>query len=275
MGIPHPVPLVPACLSSHKIPNQTPIHTMNTTTPFGLDLFDTTPMLINLHYTIHWSARSSKPTPNRRQIFSPTTFGTVLPTESIQHFLTILNDVCLDRVRSATRYTCYSFETPKNIQAEFYFVFTNFPDSKLSIRGLTLAELSHQLELIKSRGYRDAIRAEMAIEIDVFLSGPGDDPARKKKTKKKRTGHVQAAVDEMQLRGIASDCIRLLLPVPPPKDEPEEVQQRDLNDDDDEEEEEREDEEEGEGKEVENNTGSSSSCWVKRLTARQSNTIFC
>ena len=156
--------------------------------------------------------------------------------------------------------------TPR--RSHSYFVFTNFPDSKLSIRGLTLAELSHQLELIKSRGYRDAIRAEMAIEIDVFVSGPGDDPARKKKTKKKRTGHVQAAVDEMQLRGIASDCIRLLLPVPPPKDEPEEVQQRDLNDDDDEEEEEREDEEEGEGKEVENNTGSSSSCWVKRLTAR-------
>lgn len=101
-----------------------PTLTMDITTPFVLDMFDTAPLLINLHYTIHWSSRSSKSTPNRRQIFSPMTFGTTLPTESTQHFLTILNDVCLNRVRSATRYTCYSFENPKNCQTELYVSIT-------------------------------------------------------------------------------------------------------------------------------------------------------
>lgn len=73
----------------------------------------------------------------------------------------------------------------------------------------------------------------MAIEIEVLLG------------KKKH-------VDEMQLRGIASDCMRLLLP----KDEPEEVQ-RDLDEKDEEDEEEN-----------------TRNCWVKRLTTRVSFLFF-
>ncbi|KAK4160708.1 hypothetical protein QBC43DRAFT_245137, partial [Cladorrhinum sp. PSN259] len=138
-----------------------------TSSPYDLELYETTPMLVNLHYTIHWSTHLSASSPNRRQIFSPITFATVLPTESIQHFLTTLNQACLNRIRSATRYTFYSFNEPIDCQAEFNIVYTNCPSSKLSIRSLTLTELTHQLELIKLRNYQDAVRVDMAIEIDV------------------------------------------------------------------------------------------------------------
>ncbi|KAK3985873.1 hypothetical protein QBC44DRAFT_373739 [Cladorrhinum sp. PSN332] len=165
---------------------------LTTSTHYDLDLYDTTPMLVNLHYTVHWSSHSQTSAPNRRQIFSPMTFAALLPTESVQHFLTTLNQACLSRIRSATRFTFYSFTNPIDCQAEFNIIYASFPSSKLSIRNLTLTELTHQLELIKLRNYQDAVRVDMAIEIDITAE------------------RKQREINEMQLRGIAADCIHLL-----------------------------------------------------------------
>ncbi|KAK4221196.1 hypothetical protein QBC38DRAFT_505104 [Podospora fimiseda] len=169
------------------------------TPPYDLSLYSPTPILINLHYTLHWSTHSPPSgTPNRRQIFPPQTFAALLPTDSTtQHFLSTLHQSCLNRIRSSTRFTSYAFTSPINCEAEFNIIYSPFNTTTktggLSIRTLSTPELSNQLHLIKLRNYQDVIRADMAIEIDLL---------------KERNDREMASMQQ-HLRGIASDCLRL------------------------------------------------------------------
>jgi hypothetical protein len=124
------------------------------------ELHTRTTLLVDLHFTLYWDCGQ------HGQQFVPVAFAANVITENPELFLQSLDLSCLDRIRAATRYTKYKFETPINFEVERSFVWKGLEDSKLSIRALGAVELENQLRLMKRRGYQDSVRVEMAVEIE-------------------------------------------------------------------------------------------------------------
>ncbi|KAK4149654.1 hypothetical protein C8A00DRAFT_46756 [Chaetomidium leptoderma] len=146
-----------------------------------LTLYTETPLLIDLHFTLHWSTttttntsgdgitKTKTNTHTQKFQFPPTTFAAnVIADETPELFLHSLDLRCLDRIRAMTRYTVYCFDKPVNYEVERAFLWegTTRGGRGLAIRGLSAEELGSQLRMVRDRGYRDWVRVDMAVEIE-------------------------------------------------------------------------------------------------------------
>ncbi|KAK4135256.1 hypothetical protein BT67DRAFT_351060, partial [Trichocladium antarcticum] len=126
-----------------------------------IELHTRTTLLVDLRFAIYWAGGQYG------QRFAPVAFAaSVITEEDPALFLRSLDRSCLDRVRAATRYTKYRFETPVNFEVERSFVWKGLEESRLSLRGLSAGELESQLALMRKRGYQDCVRVEMAVEVE-------------------------------------------------------------------------------------------------------------
>ncbi|KAL2270562.1 hypothetical protein VTJ83DRAFT_2746 [Remersonia thermophila] len=121
---------------------------------FDSSLHATIPLLINLHYTVHWATTSAtamtarEPTSPAKQYYSqrfpPVTFAADavnlandtgfggssreswwgFSPPSPLGFLRSIDEACLARVRAALRHTPYAFDMPINYEIERWFVWT-------------------------------------------------------------------------------------------------------------------------------------------------------
>ncbi len=142
-----------------------------------LDFYTPTPLLINLHFTLHHSPPATSASSNtaslgspkpKTQKFPPTTFAADLLTDTPALFLRSLDASCLERIRSATRYTAYRFSTPVNYEVERAFVWAGVGNEGMGcvgMRGLSEGEMETQVRMIRQRGGRDWLRVEMIVEI--------------------------------------------------------------------------------------------------------------
>ncbi|KAK3302701.1 uncharacterized protein B0T15DRAFT_422945 [Chaetomium strumarium] len=127
---------------------------------FMLDFYRHTIILVDLRFTIHWDAGKQS------QRFAPVAFAAELITEDPDLFIQSLDAACQERIRAVTKYTMYRFDKPVNFEVERSFVWKGFEKARLSIRGLSPDELWAQLQLMKTRGYQDCVRVDMAVEIE-------------------------------------------------------------------------------------------------------------
>lgn len=125
-----------------------------------LKLYACATILVDLHFTIHWDGG------RHSQAFPPVAFAASVVTEGLVSFLQSLDAECMDRIRAATRYTAYKFDSPVNYEVERYFVWKGLENSKLSTRGISAHEFDSQIRLMKQRGYQDHVRVDMNVEID-------------------------------------------------------------------------------------------------------------
>jgi hypothetical protein len=157
------------------------------TTPTSLlNLHTHQPLLIDLHFALHWfptkhlnsdsNLKTLTSTPHS-QAFPPVTFAADVLTPEPENwnpsaFLQSLDETCLDRIRALTKYTIYNFIKPVNYEVERWFVWHGVGDpeeegeARVGIRGLSAFELEAQLRMVRERGYRDWVRVEMAVEIE-------------------------------------------------------------------------------------------------------------
>ena len=136
-----------------------------------------TPLLINLHFTLHHSTATAPTSTNTTSLgspkpkthkFPPTTFAADLLTDTPALFLRSLDTSCLERIRNATRYTAYRFSTPVNYEVERAFVWAGVGDEGMGcvgMRGLSEGEMEAQVRMVRERGRRDWVRVEMVVEI--------------------------------------------------------------------------------------------------------------
>ncbi len=142
-----------------------------------LTFHTSTPLLINLHFTLHHSppatpinsnATDLGPPKLQTQKFPPTTFAADLLMDTPTLFLRSLDTSCLERIRNATRYTAYRFSTPLNYEVERAFVWAGVGDEGMGcvgMRGLSEEEMEAQVRMVRQRGGRDWVRVEMIVEI--------------------------------------------------------------------------------------------------------------
>ncbi|KAL2127559.1 hypothetical protein VTI74DRAFT_10551 [Chaetomium olivicolor] len=108
-------------------------------------LYDTTPLLIELHYTLYWSSGA------HGQKFAPIAFAADLITENPELFLQSLDASCLERIDAATKYTMYKFDKPVNYEVERWFVWEGLEEGRLSIRGLTAGQLEKRYSMTETQ----------------------------------------------------------------------------------------------------------------------------
>ena len=116
---------------------------------------------MELRCTFYWnSARVRRSLP-------PIVFATRIALDSKVAFLHSIDTACLQQIRDSTRHIGLGRAPIIDYEAERYFVWGGFESDRLPVSSVPERELQNQLDLVEKRGYRDWIRVDMALEIEV------------------------------------------------------------------------------------------------------------